>query len=136
MSQANRHTKSDNIPLAISAVVTGVFALSLGDALIKYLSAEFTLAQIFVLRSALAIPVLVAILMIRYRDVSLRPLHLGWTTIRSLMLSIMWLAYYSALPHVEFSIAAAAFYTLPLFSVPSPLLWLPKHLVHVQMLVV
>jgi len=115
LSQASSHARSDNISLAISAIVMAVFALSLGDALIKYLSADFTLAQIFVLRSALAIPVLVAVLMIRYRDVSLRPVSVGWTTARSLMLGVMWLAYYSALPHVEFSIAAAAFYTLPLF---------------------
>ena len=31
------------------------------------------------------------------------------------MLTFMWVAYYTALPHVDLSVAAAAYYTLPIF---------------------
>ena len=31
------------------------------------------------------------------------------------MLTLMWVAYYAALPHINFSVAAAAYYTSPLF---------------------
>ena len=43
------------------------------------------------------------------------PARLGWVALRSLILVGMWVAYYLALPHVQLSIAAASFYTLPLF---------------------
>ncbi|MEM7043778.1 MAG: DMT family transporter, partial [Pseudomonadota bacterium] len=105
----------DNVPLAIAVILLTVLALSLGDALIKQTSASFVLWQIFVLRSIIAIPILLAV--IRYRDasMSLIPGAVGWTTLRSLMLTLMWVAYYASLPNLELSIAAAAYYTLPIF---------------------
>jgi len=107
--------QGDNIPLAIAVILLTVLALSLGDALIKQTSTSFILWQIFVLRSVIAIPVLLAV--IRYRDasMSLIPRVIGWTSLRSLMLTFMWVAYYASLPHLELSIAAAAYYTLPIF---------------------
>jgi len=105
----------DNLKVAISAIVFTVFALSLGDALIKQISANFPLWQIFVLRSLIAIPVLLVILKSRYPSVSLKPVQMGWTALRSVMLTFMWVAYYTALPHVALSVAAAVYYTLPLF---------------------
>ncbi len=109
------HSDGDNLRLAIFAIVFTVFALSLGDALIKQISADFPLWQIFVVRSVIAIPVLIAVIKARYQSVSLKPLNIGWTALRSLMLTFMWVAYYTALPHVALSVAAAVYYTLPLF---------------------
>jgi drug/metabolite transporter (DMT)-like permease len=106
---------ADNVRLAVTAIVLTVFILSLGDALIKRISAEFTLWQIFVIRSALAIPVLVTITKARYRCASLVPRRVSWTALRSLLLAFMWVAYYTALPHVALSVAAAAYYSLPIF---------------------
>lgn len=105
----------DNIPLAVCAIVFTVFALSLGDALIKQVSAAFPLWQVFALRSLIAIPVLVLVLKTRYPDVALVPRTVWWTALRSMMLACMWIAYYAALPHVALSVAAATYYTLPLF---------------------
>lgn len=107
--------EGDNIALAVGAIVFTVFALSLGDALIKQVSAAFPLWQVFVLRSAIAIPVLLLILKIGYPALSLVPRALGWTALRSVMLACMWIAYYAALPHIALSVAAAVYYTLPLF---------------------
>jgi drug/metabolite transporter (DMT)-like permease len=109
------YSHGDNVPLAVFSIVLAVFALSLGDASIKQFSTDFTLWQIFVVRSAIAIPVLVAIIKLRRQPVRLTPRHIGWTALRSLMLTFMWVAYYVALPHLALSVAAAAFYTLPLF---------------------
>ncbi|MGF1631967.1 MAG: DMT family transporter [Kiloniellaceae bacterium] len=105
----------DNLALAITSILLTVLALSFGDALIKLISANFVLWQVFVLRSLLAIPALAAVIRLRNRSASLRPRHLGWTALRSLMLTFMWVAYYAALPHLALSVAAAAYYTLPLF---------------------
>ncbi|MGI9504380.1 MAG: DMT family transporter [Geminicoccaceae bacterium] len=107
--------RGDNIPLAIVVILLTVLALSLGDALIKQTSASFVLWQIFVLRSIIAIPVLLVIIRLRYASVPWVPKAIGWTSLRSLMLTLMWIAYYAALPNLELSIAAAAYYTLPIF---------------------
>lgn len=107
--------RRDNLLLAISAILLTVLTLSLGDALIKKVSADLVIWQIFVLRSLLAIPVVLVVLRMWFRHIPLRPRALGWTALRSLMLAMMWIAYYASLPHLELSVAAAAFYTLPIF---------------------
>jgi len=89
--------------------------LSFGDALIKDISTGFVLWQIFVLRSAIAIPFLMGAIKLRDRSSPLLPRQAGWTVLRSLLLVTMWGAYYAALPSVDLSVAAAAYYTLPMF---------------------
>jgi len=103
----------DNVTLAVVVILITNLALSLGDAAIKQISASFVLWQIFVLRSVITIPVLIAILALR--KVSLKPRHLGWTAVRSLLLTMMWVAYYAALSHLALGMAAATYYTLPIF---------------------
>lgn len=107
--------KHDNIALAVGAILFTVCALSLGDALIKQISTRFVIWQIFVLRSVLAAPVLLAVILYAKRHASLLPTTPIWTTLRSAMLVGMWVAYYVSLPHLQLSVAAAAYYTLPLF---------------------
>jgi drug/metabolite transporter (DMT)-like permease len=105
----------DNVTLAVAVILATDLALSLGDAAIKRISADFVLWQIFVLRSIIAIPILIAVIHLRSPSASLAPRQLGWVVLRSLMLTLMWVAYYSALPHLALGIAAATYYTLPIF---------------------
>ncbi len=105
----------DNIFLAVAAIIVAVLALSLGDALIKSMSGNFVLWQIFVVRSALVLPVLIAGLWVWARGALTIPPALGWTLCRSFLMAGMWVAYYLALPHLDLSIAAASYYTAPLF---------------------
>jgi len=107
--------QSDNIPYAVTVIVFTVLALSLGDALIKQMSSNFVIWQLFVVRSIIAIPCLVLFMLLTTRSSLKWPKALGWTSIRSLLLMSMWVSYYIALPNLELSIAAAAYYTLPLF---------------------
>ena len=107
--------KPDDLKIAIVAIVAGCFALSLGDALIKQQSASFVLWQIFLVRSAILIPFLVYFVRIYRGADPIMPQHPGWTLLRSMVLVIMWVFYFAALPHIEFAVAAAAFYTLPIF---------------------
>ncbi|MCG8530726.1 MAG: DMT family transporter [Desulfovibrionales bacterium] len=100
---------------AVITIVLTVFALAFGDALIKGASGNLTLWQIFILRSIVVIPTLICIIKLIDNAQSIWPKRLGWTLLRSNMLSLMWIAYYIALPHVNLSIAAASYYTLPLF---------------------
>lgn len=115
MATTETSPPTDNVPRAIFAVVFAVLALSLGDAVIKSISVSFPLWQLYVLRSMIALPVLVAFIKVRHPDTKLVPNSIGWVAVRSLLLASMWVAYYSALPHLQLSVAAAAYYTLPLF---------------------
>jgi len=102
---------------AILSIVASVFALSLGDALIKQTSADYSLWQLFVMRSVFAVPILLVIILVAVRRATIIPRELFWATIRSLMLVVMWVAYYLSLSNVDFAMAAAAFYTIPIFIV-------------------
>lgn len=108
-------TRPDNIRVAVGGILVSVLALSFGDALIKLVSIQFSLWQIYVVRSLLAIPMLLVVIYAARSTVSLIPKITGWTVLRSLMLAMMWVAYYTALPNIKLSVAAAVFYTTPLF---------------------
>lgn len=112
---ASKSPGGDNVRLGVAAILATVLAMSLGDAAIKLLSTDFVLWQIFVLRSIIAIPLVIALIKIRSRTASLLPQQPGWVALRSLMLASLWIAYYAALPHLALGVAAATLYTLPLF---------------------
>ncbi|MEM8876881.1 MAG: DMT family transporter [Pseudomonadota bacterium] len=97
---------------AVLAIVASVFALSLGDAVIKATSLSLPLWQMYILRSALALPVL-WLLARRGGRVSIRAPF--WVVLRSALLVLMWLSYYAALPKMPLSLAAAAYYSGPIF---------------------
>lgn len=105
----------DNLKLAVSAILLACFALSLGDALIKQQSASFVIWQIFVMRSIIVIPFLIYFVRLQSCAVSIKPEQPRWTLLRSLILVLMWILYFAALPHIELATAAAAYYTLPIF---------------------
>ena len=105
----------DNVKLAVSAIITANLAFSLGDAAIKLISANFVLWQIFVTRSIIAIPLLIAIILLRFGSTSLAPRHFGWVALRSLMFTLSLVAYASSLPHLALGVAAVTLYTLPIF---------------------
>lgn len=105
----------DNIPLAVAVITMTVLALSCGDALIKLTSNDFVIWQIFIIRSLIALPCLLLFILITARESFRIPDAVEWTMLRSLLLVAMWVSYYVSLPHLELSVAAAAYYTLPLF---------------------
>ncbi len=109
------YSQGDNIKLAVFSVVFAVLALSFGDAVIKGISVSFPLWQIYVVRSLIAVGILIAVFKLGDPKLSLIPKSIGWTSIRSLLLGSMWVAYYVSLPHIKLSVAAAVYYTIPLF---------------------
>ena len=74
---------SDNVPLAVGTIIFTVLVLSLGDALIKLTSGGFVIWQIFVIRSAVVVPVLLAVMLVFARRALTWPRALGWTSLRS-----------------------------------------------------
>lgn len=104
----------DNTYLAVFIIIFTVLFLSLGDAFIKGISTNFTLWQIYTIRSSIVVGVLFLVIKFQQK-VSFIPENFGWTLLRSTMLSFMWVFYYLALTKIELSIASAAYYTLPIF---------------------
>src|SRR6185503_15431201 len=113
--RSSQSSVRDNIRLAVAAILGSNFAFSLSDAAIKLISSDFVLWQIFVIRSIIAIPLLIAVILLWFPSTSLAPRQFGWVALRSLMLTLMLIAYLSSLPHLPLGIAAVTFYTLPIF---------------------
>lgn len=110
----NPVTANSSTKQAVLAIVVAVFALSLGDALIKASAQSLPLWQMLVMRSALVIPLLWWLV---HRNKT-KPMRIsGWVILRSVCLALMWISYYISLPLMPLSVAAATYYTAPLIIV-------------------
>ncbi|OLO12500.1 hypothetical protein BTW10_03260 [Chromohalobacter japonicus] len=99
----------------IACIVASVFCLSMSDALVKYISDEVGVWQLYVLRALLASPLL-GVLLGRRGVMRLgRALLRRWVLVRTGLLMAMWLTFYASLPTLTLSMAAVALYTSPLF---------------------
>lgn len=98
----------------IAAILLAVCLLSFSDALVKRAGGSFGLGQLLFLRSAVAAGLIAGIMVVSRRPCLGRPVRPFWVTLRSLLLTGMWFAYYGALPEMPLAAAAAALYTAPL----------------------
>lgn len=124
--------RPDRVAEGILLILASVAMLAFGDAFIKLFSANFTLWQIFALRSALALPLFFALA--HFAGRRLRPRNPVWVILRSGLLITGWIAYYSALPYLDLAVAAVGVYTNPIITAlitaaflgerVSPLQWL------------
>jgi drug/metabolite transporter (DMT)-like permease len=113
-SRLLRHRPENVIVGVVVIVVTG-FAMAFGDALVKDISADFTLPQIFVLRSLLAIPLLLGLLLSRPRRLEILPRSTRWTLLRSALLVGMWICFCAGLSVLSLPVVAAAYRSAPVF---------------------
>ena len=104
----------DRTALGIGLILASVTAMAFADAVVKYVSADLTLWQVFVARSLFAIPCLVVLARLRRTPLAVR--HGGWVLVRSLLLVLTWLAFYASLPVLKLSVAAVAVYTNPILT--------------------
>lgn len=105
----------NTVLLGIAAILGAAFLLSFSDALIKALGAQFGLWQIILIRSAVAAVVLGAGVRIYFGQGQLRVENGRWVWARSLCLTAMWMCYYCALPSMSLALAAACYYTTPVW---------------------
>jgi drug/metabolite transporter (DMT)-like permease len=105
--EARPHRTAQGVGFIIASVLTMAFA----DAVVKLVSAHMTIWQVFAARSAVGFPILIALLLMMGADP--RPRAPKWALIRSALLVLCWLAYYTSLPVLSLSVAAVAVYTGP-----------------------
>jgi drug/metabolite transporter (DMT)-like permease len=105
-------TRPDRTALGIGIILASVLTMAFADAVVKLVSANLTLWQIFAARSLVAVPLLAAILYAT--GIALKPRAPGWAVLRSVLLVLCWIAFYASLPVLSLSVAAVAAYIGPI----------------------
>jgi drug/metabolite transporter (DMT)-like permease len=113
-TRSSDHSVPDQQVLGIVLILASNVIMALGDALIKYVSADLTIWQIFVVRSIFALCYLGAYAYWNRGPVV--PRHYGWVLLRSLFLVLTWLSFYASLPVLNLSLAAVVIYTNVIFT--------------------
>ncbi len=107
-------TRPQRTALGIGLILGSVLLMAFSDAVVKRVSADLTVWQVFAVRSAFAIPVIC--LLMRSARIGLRMRAPGWAILRSVLLVLTWLAFYASLPVLDLSVAAVAVYTNPIIT--------------------
>ncbi|MEM7651995.1 MAG: DMT family transporter [Pseudomonadota bacterium] len=112
----------DHITLGIILILACNVLMGLGDALVKLISDDLTLWQIFLTRSLIATPLIIGFIYLRRG--SFRVVSYKWVLLRSTLLVLTWVAFYASLPVLPLSAAAVAVYTNPIITALLSALWL------------
>ena len=106
--------EDDQLAVAIAAVLCGAVIFSLGDVLVKLMSVDLSLWQMLVLRAAIVVPALICLCRFRRNPVRLRPVNMRWTSVRNLLMILMWVSYYGSILVLPVAVAASIYYTMPI----------------------
>lgn len=109
-----KEPKPDQTALGICLIVGSVLVMAFADALVKLVSADLTVWQVFAARSLFAIPALAILLLAIGSGIKLEAPK--WAIARSVLLVLSWLALYASLPVLSLSVAAVAVYTNPIIT--------------------
>lgn len=112
---SRKSSSDDSVFNGVSLIIAAVFVLSLADAAVKYFSSTLPLWQLFLIVSCLSVPALAAWIGSRSKTARIGIASVRLIMIRSVLLLLMWVSYYSALPLIPLSVAAVAIYTTPIF---------------------
>jgi len=105
-----------NIARGVTLILAAAFTISVQDVVFKLFSSELTLWQIFALRGVFAIPMILAITLVRGESAEVVKVALSkWPLLRSISITITFLAFYSAIPFLSLSTVGAANYIAPIF---------------------
>lgn len=100
----------------VSLIVAAAFTISIQDVIFKLFSSQLTLWQIFALRGLLAVPMLIAVSWWRREHRGIFRMALGkWPLLRSIFITMTFLAFYAAIPFLSLSTVGAANYIAPVF---------------------
>lgn len=115
MSVDSAVTRPQHIARGIILIVATVFVISVQDVVFKFFSNELPLGQIFALRALLALPML--FILARWRGVRGSILIAAlqkWPLVRSISLTLLFVAFYAGIPFVSLSALGAATYLAPI----------------------
>ena len=108
--------RPQRIARGVTFIVAAMFVTSVQDVVFKLFSSALSLGQIFALRGLLALPLLFALAWIQGVQGGVLATTLRtWLLLRSLFMTLMFLAFYAAIPFVNLSVLGAGTYTAPIF---------------------
>ena len=121
---AENDKTNDRLFLGIILVLFSTLFTASQEATFKFASADMSVWQIFVLRSAFLIPIFMIIAAVWGQSAGLwREALKFWPMVRATLFVLMHFATYAAIPFLELSVIGAGLYTAPLFvAVLTPLL--------------
>ncbi len=119
--------RPQKVSFAIYIIVASTFLMAAQDAVVKLVSADLPLWQLFAVRSMIAIPLLILLVFLSGKQAAVSPLRPGWAFVRGGLLVGMYVAFYAGLPVLDLSVVAAAYYTGPLFITLFAALFLGEH---------
>ncbi|MBL4806911.1 MAG: DMT family transporter [Rhodobacteraceae bacterium] len=105
---------TDKSVQGVTLISASVFAMAFADAIVKLISDDLTLWQVFLGRSIFSIVILVVVA--RFIGTKLRVVSRFWVLVRTGCLICMWLFYYGSFPVLSLSVAAVAMYTFPIMT--------------------
>lgn len=105
-------SRPNRTALGIVTILTSVLIMAFADAIVKRVSADLTIWQVFAARSFFGLPIIVALLLATGVGLVIRAPF--WAFVRSALLVLAWLAFYASLPVLDLSLAAVAVYTNPI----------------------
>ena len=109
-------SRPQRIVRGVLMVVIAALAISIQDVVIKLISSDLTLWQIFTLRGVLAVPLLLVICRVRGNHTGLvKAAFSKWPLLRSCLITTTFMAFYAALPFLSLSTVGAANYIAPIF---------------------
>lgn len=109
-------SRPDRIAVGVTLIVVSVFMMSIQDGLFKYFSADLSLWQTFSLRGVFVLPLLYLIAFSQGVQRLLWQQSLTkWPMLRSLYMTMMFVAMYASTPFLSLSTIAAGIYTAPVF---------------------
>lgn len=93
--------RTDSTIQGIVIILASVLTMAFADAVVKLVSSDLTVWQVFFARSLFAIPLMIGLAWVTRVGLTLR--QPGWTLLRSFLLVVTWLAFYASLPVLSLS---------------------------------
>lgn len=106
--------RTDSTVQGIAIILASVLTMAFADAVVKLVSSDLTVWQVFFARSLFAIPLMIGLA--KFSRVTLTLRQPGWSLFRNFLLVLTWLAFYASLPVLSLSVAAVAVYTNPIMT--------------------
>jgi drug/metabolite transporter (DMT)-like permease len=116
LAQRPKKTGMARIGGGPAAILCATSLMALQDTVIKMMSVDLPLWQLFFIRSVLAMMFMAPLLRSDVRQ-RLREAIQPWVMVRSILIVLMYICFYAAVPLVELSLVAAIYYTGPIFIV-------------------
>ncbi len=108
---------ADRTTLAIALAMLGILAITFADIATKWISTDISLWQLLAMRSVVGLVLILPLLLLSRRLSALRVKNLRTLAIRTLIMCVTYVLFFSSLGSLPLAVVAGAFFAAPLFMV-------------------